>query len=391
MLENDSATRLVTRLHFSPIIFATILLALTSAASFSQTTAAAHSRPDFRQLLEKIAAFSFEPCRESPAERKGDPAHIEYWLFSRASDIVEQALNQSEPNPQSPRDRATDALKRLERLSSEINSEWPEESRFHFEILDLPPALVVKMSIRGDDGFHIFGIPEEDSGKPNHHWKRVGQDGEWTAREGSGVSIELFLLHRGPSGNARFLAKVIRSGCAGSLGLAYDAREWDPHSFGRVEQIIQQDGAIGLDDDVKDFPVIGKLQTENALVTLPYCWFSPIDTWDNPSLCALDTYDLSGDDVRFRSRIYNRPDLVPIAKAIEYAEHRDYPAVLSYCASPQVARRLVRNMPPNIFGGEELEVTRTSGDAERVQIGEGVYFDVQKRAGRWLVTNFHAE
>jgi hypothetical protein len=71
-------------------------------------------------------------------------------------------------------------------------------------------------------------------------------------------------------------------------------------------------------------------------ITIPYCWFSAIDTWDNPSMCAADIYDLSHDDVRFVSRAVNRPDLLPIAKALEYVSKHDYPAVLAYCASPEM-------------------------------------------------------
>jgi hypothetical protein len=135
--------------------------------------------------------------------------------------------------------------------------------------------------------------------------------------------------------------------------------------------------------------VIGKLRTEGPRITLPYCWFSRIDTWDNPSLCALDTYDLTGEDVKFRSRVYNRPDLVPIAKAIEYAEQRDYPAVLAYCTSPQIARKLVRELPPYSFA-EDLHVTRTGEGKERVKLAYGS-FVVEKHAGRWLVVAFKAE
>lgn len=199
-------------------------------------------------------------------------------------------------------------------------------------------------------------------------------------------------LHRGPSGNARFLAKFISGGCAGSIGVEYDAHEWNPKGTGDCEQIIKQGGAFGLDDKVPGFAQIGKLRAEGSLITLPYCWFSPIDTWDNPSLCAVDTYDISGDNVRFRARVYNRPDLLPIAKTIEYAEQRDYPAVLGYCASGQVALRLVRNVPPFIFA-DDLRVTPNGTGKEHVELGyEPTYrFDVEKRAGRWLVVAFSTE
>jgi hypothetical protein len=134
------------------------------------------------------------------------------------------------------------------------------------------------------------------------------------------------------------------------------------------------------------------VNTEGSLITLPYCWFSAIDTWDNPSLCAVDAYDLSADSVTFRSRAYNRPDLLPIAKAIEYAEQRDYSAVLGYCASSQVARRLVRNIPPHA-GAEDIRVTHTANGREHVEFGSGpgYSFDVEKHAGRWRVVAFSIE
>jgi hypothetical protein len=143
---------------------------------------------------------------------------------------------------------------------------------------------------------------------------------------------------------------------------------------------------------VPGFAQIGKLQTEGPAITLPYCWFSPIDTWDNPSLCAVDTYDTSGDQVKFRSRAYNRPDLLPIAKAIEYAEQRDYPAVLAYCASGDVALKLVRNIDPHFFAGD-LKVTRIGDGKERVEmeLESTTRFEVEKRDGRWLVVSFDAE
>jgi len=77
---------------------------------------------------------------------------------------------------------------------------------------------------------------------------------------------------------------------------------------------------------------------------------------------------------------------VPAAKAIEYAEQRDFPAVLGYCASSQVARTLVSEYPPFFFAGQ-LQVTRTGTGKERVELGwEPKYrFDVEVRAGRWQV------
>ncbi len=277
-------------------------------------------------------------------------------------EIAAQGLNASALVPSSPQDRAVEALKQLEQMSAEINAAWHEENRFHFQLINLPPALVVKMKVRTHETFFVLGIPQEDSRKPNRLWRRVGSDNVSDEHDVPQASLDLYPLHRGPSGNARFLAKLISSGCAGSIGVAYDAREWDPTGSGSLDQIIKQAGSFGLSEE-PEFPYIGELRTEGSQITLPYCWFSPIDTWDNPRLCAVDTYDLSSDNIQFRSRVYNRPDLLPIAKALEYAEQRDYRAVLGYCASSQVAHRLVREVPPHA-GAENLRVTRT-GKGER--------------------------
>ncbi len=130
---------------------------------------------------------------------------------------------------------------------------------------------------------------------------------------------------------------------------------------------------------------------EKRLATTP-TWFSRIDTWDNPSLCAIDTYDLSGDAIRFQRRTYNRPDLLPIAKAIEYAQDRDYPALLGYCTSADVARALVREFLPNFFA-EDVKVTHTGKGKERVELGfdHAYRFDVEEQAGRWRIVAFRAE
>jgi len=349
---------------------------------------------NFRQLLQRIAEFSPNPCGPPYGNEDNwqSAANTERHLFSVAADTVTRELNASASSPGSPQERAAAALKKLEQMSAEINASWPDDNRFHFQVLDLPPALVVKMSIRTHEGFFVFGIPGEDSRKPNRAWRNVGSNEEFSEFSVPPSHFDLYPLHRGPSGNARFLANAIYSGCAGSIGVAYDAREWDPRGIGDFGQIIKQEGSFGLDDKVRGFPQIGKLQTNGPLVTLPYCWFSAIDTWDNPSLCAVDTYDLSGDDVKFRSRLYNRPDLVPIAKAIEYAEKRDYPAVLGYCASDEIARRMVRDVPPSVYA-DDLRITRTGDGKERVEFGDSpaYRFNVEKKGDRWLVTAFRAE
>jgi hypothetical protein len=383
------------------IALSSVLFALSSVSRSFCTPPPTDPSQEFKLLLQKIAAEPPDPCNP-PNGLDVAAAEMESSLFGYAASIVTRELNADPTGTRPPQNRATEALKKLERLSAEINAAWPAENRFHFEVLDLSPALVVKMTIRTHNSFFVFGIPEESSGKPNRLWQGAGSDDDFAGEGWFGNQLDLYPLHRGPSGNARFLALFTYPGCAGNgIGIAYEAREWDPKSgSGYSATIIKQAGSLGLaatpsahgPTPKNPFAPIGELKTEGPLITLPYCWFSAIDTWDNPSMCAADTYDLSGNNVRFRSRAYNRPDLVPIAKAIEYAQQRDFPAVLAYCASAGVARRLVRDIPPDPHA-DDLRVIRTGEGKERVEFSlEPAYrFDVEKRAGRWLVVAFSAE
>jgi hypothetical protein len=341
------------------------------------------SRPDFRQLLEKIAPFSPDPC-----DGFQDSSDLESDAFQRAAEIVTEGLNEAAA-PGSPLERATVALKKLGRMSAEINAAWPEDNRFSFEVLDLPPVLVVKMGLRTHETFFAFGRPKEKGGNESQAWHSSSSIEGIVERTAFRSWVALYPLHRGPSQHARFLASVSSMGCAGfTTGITYGAYEWTPAGSGYLEPIIKQGGSFGL-APVSGFPQIGALRTEGSSITLPYCWFSPIDTWANSSLCAVDRYDISGDQVRFRSRTYNRPDLVPVAKAIEYAEQRDFYAVLSYCASSLIALTLVSEIPPSFFA-DDIRVTRTGTGKERVELGwEPKYrLDVEMRDGRWQVVAF---
>jgi hypothetical protein len=364
-----------------------IVLALSGEGGCHAQQPADHVA-DFRQLLQKIAVHSPDPCGE--AEQSWDSGGVESSLFSHAADAVVRSLNAASSTPKSPHDRATDALKVLKQMSAETNVTWPDENRFHFEVFDFTPVMVIKMSIRAQARFFLFGAPRFQDGKRNQLWKQVWADPHSPTDEASQESVDIYPLHRGPAGNVRFLVHVDYSGCAGSVGVGYEGYEWDGESESATE-ILEQKGAFGLDSP-KAFPQIGKLRTAGPLVTLPYCWFSAIDWWDNPSLCAVDTYDLSGDEVKFHSRIFNRPDLVPIAKAVEYAEKHDYLAVRGYCASDSVARRLVEKVP-DTSGADDPKVTRTGAGRERVVFNDDPrdYFDVEKRAAGWVVTAFRLE
>lgn len=363
--------------------------------------------PSFESLLSRMASGPADPC----APEGEDFSDLENNLFKEADKVVIQELNDTSNASSgppiaakgSPRARALDTVAKLERLSARIDESWPEENRFHAEVFEIPPAIVLKMTYRNRGIFSFFGVPERDPfNKPNSLWQAVGaqDDGRYDPKSGYDL-VDLFPLEPGPSKKARFLAKFVNVGCGSGVGVAYYAYEWSPQDTGSLERVIKVEGAQSQADPVdkhqptktnlsNSFPPIGELRTKGRLISFPYCWFSAIDTWDNPSLCAVDSYDISGDHIRFRGRVTNRPDLLPIAKAIEHAQAHDYSAVLAYCASPDVARRIVEDIPPFVFGGAELDVTQVADLREKVEFGddEALRFEVQKRGDRWLVVAF---
>jgi hypothetical protein len=368
-----------------------ILLFAPPVRSLSPAEQQEDSESTFTRLLRSAVELSPDPCGP-PYGREADThsTPLESRVFDVAAAMITTTLNAEAYSHRSPKERAVELLRTLEAVSAQVNSAWPEESRFHFEVLDLSPALVVKTSIRARQTFFVFGVAEEDGkGIGNARWRLVGSRTDDADRPAPVSLLDLYAIQRGPSGRARFLARFTQTGCAGPFGVSYDVREWEPTGIGALSEIIQQGGAFGLDDRVPGFAWIGRLQTQGPLMTLPYCVFSAIDTWHNPSLCAVDTYNVSGDEIRFESRRYNRPELVPVAKAIEHAQRRDYPAVLGYCASNDIARKLVRSLPPSVFA-DELRVTRKPGGVKRVELGyEPTFsFDVERRGGRWLVIAF---
>src|SRR5271167_103682 len=155
---------------------------------------------DFRLRLQKLAVLSPDPCGPpSPQEKEWTQADSEFRLFSRAADIVTEALNTASSNAKSPQERVTAALGKLKEASSEINADWPEDSRFHFQILDVPPLLVVKMEFRTSARYFAFGIPHEEVSEEDPPvWHEVGSDEVSLEQESARSQIALFELHRGP-------------------------------------------------------------------------------------------------------------------------------------------------------------------------------------------------
>lgn len=348
---------------------------------------------DFGKRLRLLSDLAPDPCGPPfPITAHLESEDHESRLFDDASELVAANLNQQAGSvPDAPGARARRVLEGLRSRSATVNANWPEENRLQYRILELGPLLLVQISVRTYASFRAFALT--DSSGSQRRWQEVGSDGKTELQRYSRLSLELYPLYSGSAGRVRFLGQFLISGCAGSYGVEYDAWEWSSRESSSLDQIISQSGVLGLDGRVPGFEWIGKLKTEGPRITLPYCWFSAIDSWDNPSLCAVDTYDLSGPQVRFQSRQVNRPDLLPIAKAVEYAQRHDYLAVRAYCDSDAVAQRLLREIPPVLFGDGELKIRRLGKHRERVDLGddEPAYrFDVTERGGEWVVTGFAA-
>lgn len=395
MFHTDMAPRTRARL-FRTLAICILLFARIASASSQNLPVSPDSMEGVRALLQKLIGASYSGC--------GAESGIDYdvvqngrKVFAAVVDRVARAMNSAKADGNSPQDEARAFLVQVEQLSANINSAWPKENRFHFLILDISPIVVVKMNLGSNQTFYVFAKHENDSFLPSRIWHEAGSDDLWLDREPMWTEMDVHSVPRGPSGNARFISSTAFSGCMGSSGLEYDMREWDPE-FGELNQVLKQDGAMGMDEAAngqgptrKDpFAPIGKFEIRGAQLNLPYCWFSPIDWWDNPSLCALDTYDASGDEIRFRSRAYNRPELVPIAKALGFAEQHDYPATRAYCASDSVARQFF-NDPPGIESTENPKVTQLADGKLRVQFVNSSSFVVVKRADRWVIESFRME
>ncbi len=381
-------------MHHLPAVRTRLRLPIIALALLFTLGARAQQPPEpsFEDLLKALAPAPGDACDFPDKDREGTPfSDLEYQLFQQADKAVAQGLAE--------KTSAASTLEKLERLSAEINKKWSDERQFHFQVIDLPPAVLVKMTYRNRATISFFAKTSTDS------WRTIGASHDHRAMPTGGYeSLDLFALARGPAHRPRFLARFSDAACGSGVAVGYYAYEWNPQSTtGSLDEFIKLEGAASqLDaigesvytprDQEHSFLPVGELKTEGSLITLPYCWFSAIDSWNNPSLCAVNSYDTSGDRVRFVNSVYNRPDLLPIAKAIEHAQAHDYPAVLAYCGSPAVARELIRDIPPFVFSTPRLDIKRIGPLKKTVELGDqALQFDIEKRGDRWLVVAFRID
>lgn len=206
----------------------------------------------FEEAAKRLSSAPADAC-EQPWR---DFSDLEFRLFMNAAKMVVQELN-DDPMANSAflglgaRTRAIEALKRLERLSAEINRIWPDDRRFHFEVVDLPPAIVVKMTYRNRATFSFLSkFQDRADQKVGERWQFVGAlDDHSVAPSGAGHDdLDLVPLSQSPSGKPRFLARFRFVVCGSGVGMAYYAYQWDPQTVEQLEEIIQLEGDVSQFD-----------------------------------------------------------------------------------------------------------------------------------------------
>ncbi len=330
--------------------------------------------------MRAVASFAPDPCDALP--KNTDSGKQEATIFDGSVQAVISALNTGTV-PDSPTLVAQRTLAIPAEQSTRENNSWPAANRFHAEVTALHDLLVLKLGFRSDERWFAIGYGTA-YGQTYSTWSLVGEDQiPQTGRS----SVAIYPIHSSPGAEPRFLASEFWTGCAGSSAIGYQIEEWQPR-YQSLRSLLSQRGAQGMDPQsgavTKDnpFPTVGRLKTGGRTIELPYCYFSPIDTWDNPSLCIADSYDVSGQELRFLSRKANRPDLLALANALTYATAHDRRALEAYCSTARLAARLLRATP----GMEaSIEVKPAGPNRERVETGSG-HFTLGRRHGRWMVT-----
>jgi hypothetical protein len=367
-------------------------------------TAAAEAR--FKDLATQLAAAPPDDC---PTLHPGGYSAAAHGGENDLFDATDQAVVAAVDGPESVGHAPSVAdlvLHQLQDTSAQANASWPEERRFHYQILDLGTAIVLKYTIRTRATFSVLGIPAFFSGvderRNNNYWVQVGNDSFRHGEYRSNEQLALSILGPAPSRRPRFLATFNHVSCGDNQITLVDYRgyEWNPADTGNLKTIVHQAGVTtgGTFDElatptaepahVTAAPATAA-QTTGKTIALPYCRHSNVETHGLPLLCDVDTYDVSGDEVRFVSRNTNRPDLNAIARLIELAQARDVAAAAVYTTSPKVARDAVEQIPTDI-SIESLRLMHTAPDKESIHMQDGIdlTFDIVKVRGRWLVSAF---
>lgn len=351
----------------------------------------------FQRLDQQLAGAPENEC-QGPSTFDFDRAYaLEDKLFQTASEVVEDRLN---AQPSKPITSATDVLKRLQGISRRTNAGWLPESQFHFQILSVPPALVVGLSFRGQATFFtymhgpVIGDLVQGGKSEGMGWSLAGTESQERQGHSPYEKLRLYALHRGPSHDPRFLSVKSFEGCAGAGETVYIGYAWwkiaypPPHPFiwerTKILDRLSRDPGESLAGKWWRFSLGG------GIVRIPYCWDGGLLMSAWATICSVDTYDLRGDLVRYVGTRTNRPDWAVVASVIRYAQKRDIHAVRGYCTGDAVARRVVALMPPGTLYFAGVDTKHPASDKEVLDFSDGwdLKFTLDKVKDRWLISAF---
>ena len=194
--------------------------------------------------------------------------------------------------------------------------------------------------------------------------------------------FELFPLWRGPSGNPRLLEIKHFSTCMAGMTLDYAVNGYEWHSReSSMTRIIAKESSFSTGQKWK-FSTVGKT------ITIPYCWSGALQLGTvSAPICSIDTYDLSGDVVRFLRAENDPEDLAFVARVLRYVESRDMMALSAVCLSPEIAGKVMAMMPPEPFFGTGYERKPVGPDSEQLDFSDGFEMKItlKRQRGSWRV------
>src|SRR5580698_7694509 len=121
------------RLHSLSTFLLTILV-IESAVQSHCSPPPEDPADKISQLLQQLTSAPPDTC-EPPGAAKPDPDQIERSILEEVSNLVLQQLNLGGSEPAAASENATEALGKIKTQSGGINATWPEENRFHYELL----------------------------------------------------------------------------------------------------------------------------------------------------------------------------------------------------------------------------------------------------------------
>ena len=386
------------------------ILAVIDVQALGQDQAAISPKPleQFRELAKQLAAQPPVNCAyDHYGWPTGHPEELESKLFNSAVNFVTDSLNESSNQPLN---QAKEALKTLSLASDEINRHWPEGHRFRYEITDVSPVILAKMTFRSSSAVIAFFV----SGDAGVSKTSAQRKTTWTAENVTGDNpepnrmiqhVQVYPLFRGPSNMARFLVSSSITACGHGTETGVSVYQMSLLNY--PEQLFHRKGSVSSGEGVieeRESPQAkwirrpmhtfnNSFNVSGKNIALPFCRFSVVDTSYGPTLCMADTFDLSMDDIRFVGREINRPDLFAVAKAIEHAQNGEWAAVRAYTANGAVAKKILSSTHSYVYS-ERTTVTHISPDREIIRLEGGVEareFEVQKINGTWRIKNFRQE